>query len=402
MRKILAFFAILLCVSLLLASCQEAAGNTSDVSSDLPSASPVSVAESSSKPSSITLISEPPAESSESTSSEAWWTELPAGADPTKDPNFDGRTYVNPTCPYDHVDLPTYTDSAPIQIRSLRQTQSDVVLTQGFDPNDAEANAALEEIRRLLADYPHRQKISFVAYSMDGTKMLSYNCEQGYFSACTIKTCFIYYCCLAIDSGLASKDTVLIYQPEKYFYGGSGIIAIDPKNNYQPYTLETLINLALSRSDNAAYRMLLGYFGIDGYNRMMTELGLERLQINPKVSSYGMWNYDMNAHDLAVMWRELSFYFQSGSPMSKLYYNSTTGTNISWAYAIQGIPDVQNGKVKYTHKSGDAEKNPATNDGAIVWAENPYIIVVLNGTVHRDNKSTVDAIAQQIHEHLMK
>ncbi len=401
MRKILAFITVLVCVSLLLSACWEEVGNTSDVGSE-PLPSTVSVLEGSSKPSSITLVSTPPAENSEDTSSEVWWTVLPADADPTADPNFNGRTYDNPNCPYDHVDRPVFSDPAPVQIRSLQQSQSNVVMTQGFDPNDAEANAALAEIDRLLANYSHRREVSFVAYSMDGTKMLSYNCEQAYFSACTIKTSFIYYCCLAIDRGLASKDTIMIYQPENYSYGGSGIIAIDPKNNYQPYTLEKLIKLALSRSDNAAYRMLIDYFGRDGYNQMVKEMGLERLQLTFETSSTGMWSYDMNARDLAIMWRELYFYFQSGSPMSKLYYESTTNTNVNWAYAIHGIPDVKNGIVQYTHKSGDAEKNPATNDGAIVWAEQPYIIVVLNGTEHYQNKSTVDAIATQIHEHLMK
>lgn len=297
-------------------------------------------------------------------------------------------SYPDPTCAYTNITTPENPEEEPITIRSIHQVEEDVLELYGdIDLQDEETAAAIAQIEELLANYS--KEISFFAYSLDGTRAISYNCEDNYFSACTIKAGYMLYCCLAIDQGLASKDDVMYYQ-EKYYHGGSGRI----KNSEYgtPYTLEELIKLSLSVSDNIAYKMLVAYFGTEGYNAMVEQLGVERL----KLSSSSVWNYRTTARDLSIVWRELYFYFRTESEMAQLYKSSCTNTRFNYA-TIYLDED-------YSHKSGDKFKpDPVYNDAAIVWKEMPYVIATLNGSEgEAEDEYVVATIVKLINDHIMK
>lgn len=285
-------------------------------------------------------------------------------------------------------------EPAPIMIpiRSITQNQENVLEFYGdVDMNDPEVAAAVQQINELLAGYD--KPIAFCAYSLDGSRAIAYNCRENYFSACTIKAGYMLYCCLAIDQGIVDPDEIMIYE-KKYEHGGSGKI----KNSEYgtPYTIKELIRLSLRYSDNIAYKMLVHYFGKDGYNKMMNELGVSKLRLSSSTSISSVWNYNANARDLCIIWRELYFYFASETEMAKLFKTATTNT--AYNYATKLIDE------KYSHKSGDKFKpNPVYNDAAIVWKkDNPYVVATLNGSEgEEEDEYVVGTIVKLINDHIM-
>ena len=332
------------------------------VSADAPAASSPDPEESSrsySAPSVIELI-DPDAQSSEDEPDDP----TPSETEPSKAPDSqtsketssptetskDSGKHEQPVFQGGDVVTPVNPTSEYVNIRTVTTPERNNLVVVGVDTEDPTVAEGIEKLNAIYSTY--KNTTGFFAYSLDGKRAIAWNCENEFFSACTVKTGFILYCCLAIDQGLADKDTVMYYEA-KYYHGGSGYI----KNcEYgTSFTIERLIYLSLNVSDNIAYEMLTAFFGHDGYNKMMQDLGCERLQLDKSI-----WSYKMNAHDLAILWRELYFYFQTDSYMANLYRKATFNTKYN--YATKKID------YDYNHKSGDSQaSHPVINDGSIIW-----------------------------------
>ena len=382
LRKGLAVFLLFAFAVVALAACDPISPPPTDDSS-ASGASPSVSAASSSTPSAIFI---------ESAGSEDGPSDGPSD-DPSSNPSEESpaesevTSWPDPVFPGGDLETPVNPDNSPISIRSLRQTESNVLLTYGeIDPEDETTAEVLEQMREMIDKYDKR--VSFCAYALDGSRAITYNCEEQYFSACTVKAGFLLYCCLAIEQGLASADEVMYYQ-EKYYHGGSGRIKDSAYGT--PYTLRYLIQQTLSISDNVAYEMLSAYFGHTGYNRMIETLELDRLTLGSSI-----WSRRMTARDLAIVWRELYFYFQTHTDMANLYYNACTNTPFNYATVYL--------KEKYSHKSGDNfGANAVYNDGAIIWADRPYVIAILNNSAgEKQDIELVGTLVKLINDYLMK
>ncbi len=280
-----------------------------------------------------------------------------------------------------------------LTIRSIEQTADDTIQLYGnIDLSDPETVSALEQIHQLLATYD--KEIAFCAYSLDGSRAIAYNCEETYFSACTIKAGYMLYCCKAIEQGIASPDDTMAYDKEKYYHGGSG--KIKNEEDGAVYTLKELIRLSLRYSDNIAYKMLVAYFGKDGYNAFVEKLGVSRLRLSSSTSVSTVWNSNTTTRDLCIIWRELYFYFASETEMAKLY--KTACTNTPYNYATKYLTE------DYTHKSGDRfAPDPVYNDGSIVWKDTPYVVATLNGSEGEEmDEYVVATIVKLINDYIMK
>ena len=291
------------------------------------------------------------------------------------------------TCSNPYIVTPQIADNDELPIRSIKNVpRGSVQLFGRLDKSNEQVASALSEIDVWLSSYD--KNIGFFAYALDGTAAVAYNCEDSFFSACTIKAAYMLYCCLAVDQGLADRNTVMYYQ-ECYYHGGSGDIRLTEYGT--PYTIETLIYKALNISDNVAYEMLTAYFGYKGFNQFVNDLGCPSLNISR------LWCYKMNAKDLCVIWREIYFYFQTETTMAKLYKKACTNTKFNYCALYLGE--------SYSHKSGDnfGEKWPAYNDGAIIWADRPYVVAFLTRSegTSKDEK-TVNTISKIIYDRLMK
>lgn len=306
--------------------------------------------------------------------------------EPSNEHSTDEVTSENTTVDTTTPDVPsssetpesTTTSEPPTTFRDSETTSIASIVTEGpIAPNsfgdhgkelivygDIDANdTRVLTLQDTLINYD--KNISLIAWRKDGTRAVSYNTSQTYFSACTIKIGFILNCCRIIDSGAVDENTLLTYE-EKHYHDGSGKI----KNSEfgSQYDIKTLINLCLSISDNIAYEMLADYFGMTQYNAMIEALGCNSLKLK------GIWASNVKVKDYIVIWNEVYNYFESGAKMSGPLKNACTNTPFN--YGTETLDGID-----YSHKSGDNFGASAVyNDAGIVWEDNSYIYAVFTNS----------------------
>ena len=257
----------------------------------------------------------------------------------------------------------------------IRSRERNTLHTWGeFTPEQQED---LDKISEILAGY--EKPISVIAYPLDGENGFSYNSRSEYFSACTIKAAYILSLCKYLEQENYDPATLLTYKEEHYFEG-SGKIRYSEFGTQ--YSVEYLINQALSISDNVAYRILLDNFGRTIHNDYMDELGCRHLKTN------NMWAPYATAEDFIVIWRELYLYFQTDTVYSRLYKRSCTGSASNYlASDMKEWP--------CSHKSGhNYGSNPCYNDVILVWKDRPYILAVFTASEgDKQDRTVVKGIA---------
>lgn len=231
---------------------------------------------------------------------------------------------------------------------------------------DEKYKDAAARLEKVLKGYS--REISLVAYSLDNTKAVSFNAEAELFPACTVKAAYSLYNCLEMDKGNGSLNTEMKYE-KKHYEPGTGDMQYKPVGTV--FDMKTIIHKSMSISDNVGYMMQVDYFGRDGYNKWISDLGCPSLQIKPTV-----WALRAKADEHAVMWREIYRYFVSGGKHSEFLFSTCTGTADNFASkALQNV--------SYSHKQGfnrDTKWN-SMSDAGIVWKDgNPYIIVMLTNS----------------------
>lgn len=259
--------------------------------------------------------------------------------------------------------------------------EHDKILSVYGDINPEAEN--ILELQRILQQY--NKKISLAVWQTDHTRALTYNTNQTYFSACTIKIAYALSCCQQIDAGLADENTMLTYQ-EKHYHKGSGTIR---KSAYgTQYSLKTLIDLCLSISDNVAYKMLIDYFGLEYYNEFVTTLGCDSIQISR------MWASQIQVNDYIVIWNEVYQYLSSNAKMATCLKKACTNTPFN--YGTETLAD----SIDYSHKSGDNfGEFAAYNDAGIVWEDDTYIYAIFtNSEGTSTDIHTVNVVMEHVYE----
>lgn len=249
----------------------------------------------------------------------------------------------------------------------------------------------LGDLEKVLDGFGYN--VSLVIYSLDGQKALSYNTEKTMFCACTVKAPYVLYCLYEMEKNDISLDMKLKYKSEHY-ESGTGDMQYSPVGT--EFTLETIIDKTLGISDNVGYRMLVDYFGREGYNKWIAEMGCPSLQISPTV-----WSLKAKALELAIVWREMNGYFKSDRKYADFLYSVCTDTGSD--YATQSL-----GKVHTSHKSGHngSGKWLSYSDAGILWQENgDYIYAIVSdapGIFSSAGANMMKAAMEIIHNKLMK
>lgn len=356
-KKLLSLISISLSLTILFGACSNTATVSTEVESSNEITTTLGETETETQTSTTTSAT---TTTEEQTTSETTTTAPPTTTPPettTKNPNIEPITTFNST---------TATTMAPIRFNGPVEANrfidhGKVLNVYGeLDPNDPR----VIELQNILQGY--NKKISLVVWRKDGSKAVSFNTQQTYFSACTIKAGFMLNVCKLIDQGVADENTMMAYE-EKYYHRGSGRIRKNPYG--AKYSLKTLVNLALSISDNVAYKMLNAYFGRDEYNAYMNQLGCSSL-----VTS-GMWASKANVRDYIIIWNEIYDYVLSDAKMAETLMTACTNTDFNY-----GTETLAYG-IDYSHKSGDNFGASAVyNDAGIVWHDNAYIYAVFTNS----------------------
>ena len=222
---------------------------------------------------------------------------------------------------------------------------------------------SIAELQKILDGYT--RNISLAVYSVDGSKALYYNTNEGIFGACTVKAAYTLYACKQLESGNGSLDTQITYE-QKHYESGTGDMQYSPFGTV--FSMETALYKSMSISDNVGYLMAVDYFGRDGYNAYMSELGCDSLIKKPTV-----WCLHTKANDLVKIWCEIYNYFETDTEYSQFLYDSCTNTAGNYATAALSGVD-------YSHKQGHNSTGDwlSLSDAGIVWkGDTPYIIAIL-------------------------
>lgn len=221
----------------------------------------------------------------------------------------------------------------------------------------------ITELQNVLDAYLHN--ISLSVYAVDGTKGLYYNTNAEIFGACTVKAAYTLYACKQMENGNVSLQTELIYEP-KHFESGTGDMQYSPFGTV--FTMKTALYKSMSISDNVGYLMSVDYFGRDGYNAFVRDIGCDSLQIKPTV-----WSLRTKSQDLVKVWCEIYNYFETNTEYARFFKDSCTNTAGNYATAALSGVD-------YSHKQGHNSTGDwlSLSDAGIVWkGETPYIIAII-------------------------
>ncbi len=272
-------------------------------------------------------------------------------------------------------------DTAPVEVYF---SISDIVENgRTLDLYGIEMTQSLVSLEETLNSFDGQ--ISFVAYDIAGERAMAYNSAQTYCGHCTVKAGYMLYCCKKIESGEASADEMLTYC-EHHYDSGAGNIKMTPFGS--EYSIEKLIRLCLSVSDNTAYKMLVEHFGRSEYNDYIIGIGADSLALE----NWTIWANNTKPADLIKVWQEIYRYFEGGSDTSLMMKDACTGTPFN--YITKGAPDI-----KYSHKSGEYFDYPrGFHDAAIIWNEKPYLICAMSDSKGELLQEVYDMIINTVND----
>lgn len=216
---------------------------------------------------------------------------------------------------------------------------------------------------------------------------ISYNEEGAIFTASTIKAPAMIYLYELASEGKIDLNTELTYTKE-FYSGGSGVLKNKEFNT--KYKVEELIQYAIHDSDNIAYKMLMNYYGRESMYSYWSSLGTKNIFKYDTV-----WGYT-SSKDASIYMKELyDFYLDDNEYGERLmgYFK-----NAEW----KQITD-KNGEYNTANKGGWSDET--FHDVAIVFEENPYILVIMSKTGESDYNylfKTTSKLVGEIHDEYWK
>ena len=221
-----------------------------------------------------------------------------------------------------------------------------------------------EDEEQLIADTLDNYWFVTGFYLLDLESGMAMGCNADYDfqTASTVKAGYALYCFKQIAAGKASFDDRLEYK-RKHYIKGSGSTQYSSFGTL--FTVKALLYRLIYNSDNVAYYMLLDYFGTEGYNDMMHELG-NRHEITPEER----WGY-LTPHELGMIWQEIYRFKDECSEGALLWEYLTTNLYNELAEELTEYDVI-------AHKSGWSDYG--YHDSGIICGDHDYIMIIMTDT----------------------
>ena len=231
------------------------------------------------------------------------------------------------------------------------------------DKVSAEIKSYAEELKSLYDK--DNAYFSFLYQDIYSGFTVSYNESSPIFTASTIKAPGMIYLYEMASKGEIDLNEKLVYS-SNFYSGGSGVLKT--KEVGTSYSVEELIQYAIHHSDNVAYAMLMNRFKRENVLNFWTGLGTKNIYTLNTI-----WGVT-SAKDAAIYMRELYRFSQEnkeyGSKLLEYFKNA------EWKLLTN-----KNGEFNTANKGGWS--GDAIHDVAIVFEENPYILVVMSNLGER-------------------
>lgn len=229
---------------------------------------------------------------------------------------------------------------------------------------DSESNKIIKELNDLYnMDNEH---FSFLYKDIYTGFTISYNEKGAIFTASSIKAPAMIYLYEMASKNKINLDEELTYT--KNFYSkGSGRLKYMEFNT--KHKVRDLIKYTIYDSDNAAYKMLINRYGRTKIYNFWDDKGTGNI-----FKQNTVWG-KTSAHDAGIYMQELyDFYLE----------NDEYGEELMSLFKKAGWKQVSNKDGKYNTANKGGWSGKAFHDAAIVFEENPYILVVFSNTGESD------------------
>ena len=228
---------------------------------------------------------------------------------------------------------------------------------------------ALEQAAKV-----HAGTYAVACASADGSWSVDVNGDEPFVSASIIKLAILGTLLDQAQSGALSLDDSATVGPSD-IVGGTGVIQASGAGG--SYTYRQLAAYMIQDSDNIATNLVIDAVGMPAVNQYASEIGLTQTVLNRRMMDFaaGGENYT-SANDVAHM---LQLIYQGklvSSDASEFALDLLKGQHDD-AGLLEGLPA---GSV-FAHKTGTLDG--VFNDGGIVLASNPYVMVVLSSDAER-------------------
>ncbi len=289
------------------------------------------------------------------------------------------------------IQLTIYEESKTNDVTTQPQQKSDESIvtsnTVTYTKNGIQElpNDIYEVVKSYENIYPN-MRIGVGIYSLDGRIGYEYNAKELYNGACTIKAPYACYVLIACENRGIDIYTETIEYQARHQIGGSGVIQYSQLGT--EYTIEYLLSVLLSESDNDAYMMLLDEFPLGEFYNYNSSIGGQC-----DWSQWGRASVIQRKNEWLNIWR----YVSSSSTYAYTLRQMLTGTQ--YAYLCYYSVYWHN----YMHKSGwteDTTYYPAAADCMIV--DDSYLIIVMteDQSIGSGRIDAVASVGRAVEDHI--
>lgn len=257
----------------------------------------------------------------------------------------------------------------------------------GTDVVSSIAQPDYRPLKAELETYMGSQPAVYGVYFRDLMSGTSFgiNEREPIAAASTVKVPVVLYLNHLVAEGQASWDDRVVYNSATDYQDGAGILQFSARDG-DSYSLRTLANLAITISDNVAYRMLVRHLGKDNIAAFMRGLGGEI--VFPDGQNVTC------AKDMAA-------YIQGVLDFERAHPDLGSRLLDDMAHPIYhvGLPGKLPPQVVVAHKEGDV--SAVANDVGVVFARRPYILVVLSKNVPDIDQgfATIAEISRMVYDY---
>lgn len=269
---------------------------------------------------------------------------------------------------FDSVPVDRSYDGASDEFNVLQETQETESVEQVNTKTDGlsvNMQNAKEGVKALVSGYGDDVAVSVM--SLDDGSSFDINGDKKFISASMIKLLILATLVDKVNQGSVSLDQGYTLKKAD-IVGGTGHINTYPLGT--SFSYGDLAKYMIAYSDNTATNVLIDVLGKDSINSEASKLGLVNTSLNRKMMDLdsGVENY-MSTNDAASILCGFANKAIGGAVMSETsvgYLKAQTDNNA----ISKGIPS----GVSFAHKTGTL--NSVRHDGGIVYADEPYVIVV--------------------------
>ncbi|HPZ24144.1 MAG TPA: class A beta-lactamase-related serine hydrolase [Bacilli bacterium] len=233
-----------------------------------------------------------------------------------------------------------------------------------------DVNAAIKDLESYLASYDvsvyFEDPVTGFSYS--------YNEDDIYYAASTIKLVAALYLYNMAENGSVNLDDTLVYT-SSYKYDSS--IDMEKYSYGTSVSIRNLVKYAVEDSDNSAYRMLLDYIGFDNLKAYGNSLGAQYTLVGG--DNYG----EITGNDAIAYLNELYDYFET---------ETTLAVELQSYFIVADENYLDFSDAQAASKYG--EYSEFHNELGIVYIDNPYLISIL--TREGDNEELNETINAKV------